>query len=75
MPHLSLNLYRRHHVALLPIPPAAADLVIGYMGVPYQNVDMTSHLQYLTVRNERGQELLDAGGWGARAAVAWRRRC
>lgn len=31
------------------------------MGVPYQNTDMTSHLQYLTVRNERGRELLDAG--------------
>lgn len=39
----------------------AADLVVGYMGVPYQNTDMTSHLQYLTVRNERGQELLDSG--------------
>lgn len=25
---------------------------VGYMGVPYQNVNMTSHLQYLTVRNE-----------------------
>lgn len=22
------------------------------MGVPYQGVDMTSHLQYVTVRNE-----------------------
>ncbi len=30
------------------------------MGVPYQNVDMTSHFQYVTVRNERGQELLDS---------------
>ncbi|KAI3423955.1 hypothetical protein D9Q98_009789 [Chlorella vulgaris] len=39
---------------------ATADLVVGYMGVPYQNTDMTSHLQYLTVRNERGQELLDS---------------
>jgi hypothetical protein len=25
---------------------------VGYMGVPYQGVDMTSHLQYITVRNE-----------------------
>lgn len=24
---------------------AAADLVIGYMGVPYQGTDMTSHMQ------------------------------
>lgn len=40
----------------------AADLVVGYMGVPYQGGDMTSHLQYLTVRNERGREMLEAGG-------------
>jgi len=33
---------------------------VGYMGVPYQKVDMTSHAQYLHVRNERGQEMLDA---------------
>jgi coenzyme F420-reducing hydrogenase beta subunit len=43
-------------------PNATADLVVGYMGVPFLNTDMTSHLQYLTVRNEAGQELLDAGG-------------
>ncbi|PSC76507.1 7-hydroxymethyl chlorophyll a chloroplastic [Micractinium conductrix] len=41
-------------------PNATADLVIGYMGVPYQGTDMTSHMQYLTVRNERGRELLDS---------------
>ncbi|KAL4421293.1 hypothetical protein ABPG75_010584 [Micractinium tetrahymenae] len=41
-------------------PNATADLVVGYMGVPYQNTDMTSHLQYLTVRNQRGQELLNS---------------
>ncbi|GAX72952.1 hypothetical protein CEUSTIGMA_g407.t1 [Chlamydomonas eustigma] len=41
-------------------PNALADLVVGYMGVPYQGVDMTSHQQYVTVRNERGQNLLDA---------------
>lgn len=45
----------------LPTPHAAADLVIGYMGVPYRGGDMTSHPQYLTVRNERGRELLDSG--------------
>ncbi|GBF89968.1 hypothetical protein Rsub_02674, partial [Raphidocelis subcapitata] len=41
-------------------PNALADLVVGYMGVPYQGVDMTKHMQYVTVRNERGRELLDA---------------
>ncbi|KAI7836528.1 hypothetical protein COHA_009628 [Chlorella ohadii] len=41
-------------------PNATADLVVGYMGVPYQGGDMTSHLQYMTVRNERGREMLDA---------------
>ena len=42
------------------------------MGVPYQNVDMTSHLQYLTVRNERGQELLDSGGCAGSCFLALR---
>ena len=32
---------------------AVADLVVGYMGVPYMKVDMTSHLQYVTVREPR----------------------
>eukprot|EP00873_Tetraselmis_striata_P001079 jgi/Tetstr1/421343/TSEL_012313.t1 len=41
-------------------PNALADLVVGYMGVPYYRVDMTAHPQYLTVRNERGAELLDS---------------
>lgn len=36
--------------------------VVGYMGVPYHNVEMTSHPQYVTVRNERGQEMLDSIG-------------
>lgn len=36
-----------------------ADMVVGYMGVPYENADMTSHPQYVTVRNERGREMLD----------------
>ena len=29
------------------------------MGVPYYNTDMTRHPQYITVRNDRGQEMLD----------------
>ncbi|GKD11729.1 7-hydroxymethyl chlorophyll a reductase, chloroplastic [Tanacetum coccineum] len=37
-----------------------ADLVVGYMGVPkYSGVSMTQHPQYVTVRNERGREMLD----------------
>ena len=28
------------------------------MGVPYYGVDMTSHPQYVTVRNGRGEEML-----------------
>ncbi|KAL8162854.1 hypothetical protein V2J09_014343 [Rumex salicifolius] len=36
-----------------------ADLVVGYMGVPkYPGVSMTQHPQYITVRNERGKEML-----------------
>jgi len=41
-------------------PNALADLVVGYMGVPYQGGAMTSHPQYCVVRNERGQEMMDA---------------
>lgn len=38
---------------------ALADLVVGYMGVPkYSGVSMTQHPQYITVRNERGREML-----------------
>ncbi|KAK9146293.1 hypothetical protein Sjap_006196 [Stephania japonica] len=38
---------------------ALADLVVGYMGVPkYDGVSMTRHPQYITVRNERGREML-----------------
>jgi len=33
--------------------------VVGYMGVPYYNTNMTSHPQYITIRNDRGQEMLD----------------
>ncbi|XP_066351915.1 7-hydroxymethyl chlorophyll a reductase, chloroplastic-like [Miscanthus floridulus] len=36
-----------------------ADLVVGYMGVPkYAGVSMTQHPQYITVRNDRGWEML-----------------
>ncbi|KAK6130517.1 hypothetical protein DH2020_035726 [Rehmannia glutinosa] len=39
---------------------ALADLVVGYMGVPkYAGVSMTQHPQYVTVRNERGKEMLN----------------
>ena len=34
--------------------------VVGYMGVPYYDTDMTSHPQYITVRNSRGAHMLDA---------------
>nr|GMD00432.1 7-hydroxymethyl chlorophyll A reductase, chloroplastic [Ipomoea batatas] len=38
---------------------ALADLVVGYMGVPkYAGISMTQHPQYVTVRNERGKEML-----------------
>ncbi|XP_058724327.1 7-hydroxymethyl chlorophyll a reductase, chloroplastic [Vicia villosa] len=38
---------------------ALADLVVGYMGVPkYPGISMTQHPQYITVRNERGREML-----------------
>jgi len=37
-----------------------ADLVVGYMGVPKSTgVNMTRHPQYVTIRNERGREMLD----------------
>ena len=32
--------------------------VVGYMGVPYYGGEMTTHPQYLTVRNSRGKEML-----------------
>jgi len=36
-----------------------ADLVVGYMGVPkYAGVSMMQHPQYITVRNDRGREML-----------------
>ncbi|CAL8990201.1 unnamed protein product [Prunus brigantina] len=36
-----------------------ADLVVGYMGMPkYSGISMTLHPQYVTVRNERGREML-----------------
>jgi len=37
-----------------------ADLVVGYMGVPSMDgVPMDKHPQYVTVRNARGQEMID----------------
>mmetsp|Transcript_18087 Transcript_18087/g.27130 ORF Transcript_18087/g.27130 Transcript_18087/m.27130 type:complete len:499 (+) Transcript_18087:30-1526(+) len=36
-----------------------ADLVVGYMGVPWQNKDMTQHQQTVVVRNSKGKEMLD----------------
>eukprot|EP00249_Psilotum_nudum_P006668 c19968_g1_i1 orf=208-1395(-) len=40
---------------------ALADLVVGYMGVPkYAGVKMSQHPQYITIRNKRGKEMLDA---------------
>ncbi|NET33252.1 MAG: hypothetical protein F6K19_14730 [Cyanothece sp. SIO1E1] len=36
-----------------------ADLVIGYMGVPYRNQPMTQHYQQVTIRNSKGQEMFD----------------
>lgn len=35
-------------------------LQIGYMGVPFLGGNMTAHPQYLVVRNERGQKMLDS---------------
>jgi 7-hydroxymethyl chlorophyll a reductase len=39
-----------------------ADVVVGYMGVPYQYRPMTEHDQQVLVRNDRGQEMLEAVG-------------
>lgn len=40
-------------------PNALADLVVGYMGVPYYDVPMTRHPQYVTVRNDKGKEMIE----------------
>jgi Coenzyme F420 hydrogenase/dehydrogenase, beta subunit C terminus len=41
---------------------AGADLVVGYMAVPWQNRDMTAHMQHVTVRcrsrSKRGESWL-----------------
>jgi hypothetical protein len=37
------------------------------MGVPYQGVDMTKHMQYVTVRNEVGRSIRRGGWLGAGA--------
>ena len=39
---------------------ALADVVVGYMAVPYRHVEMTKHATYVTVRNERGRELVES---------------
>jgi 7-hydroxymethyl chlorophyll a reductase len=36
-----------------------ADLVVGYMGVPYQNVPMTEHYQQITIRNQKGVQMFE----------------
>lgn len=36
-----------------------ADLVVGYMGVPYGHVPMTEHDQQVTIRNAKGQAIFD----------------
>jgi 7-hydroxymethyl chlorophyll a reductase len=36
-----------------------ADLVVGYMGVPYGNQPMTEHYQQVTIRNAKGREIFD----------------
>jgi len=36
-----------------------ADLVVGYMGVPWQNRDMNEHEQTVVVRNAKGSEMLE----------------
>eukprot|EP00879_Flechtneria_rotunda_P014646 GHRR01015305.1.p1 GENE.GHRR01015305.1~~GHRR01015305.1.p1 ORF type:complete len:238 (+),score=88.27 GHRR01015305.1:614-1327(+) len=43
-------------------PNALADLVVGYMGVPYNGGNMAQHPQYITIRNDRGREMLDLLG-------------
>ncbi|WIA38743.1 hypothetical protein OEZ86_002042 [Tetradesmus obliquus] len=43
-------------------PNALADLVVGYMGVPYNGSNMAQHPQYITVRNARGRAMLDCLG-------------
>jgi 7-hydroxymethyl chlorophyll a reductase len=43
-------------------PNAGADLVIGYMGVPFMGsaTPMSQHRQYATVRNSRGKEMMES---------------
>ena len=36
-----------------------ADIVVGYMGVPWLDVPMTGHPQHVVVRNSNGEEMLD----------------
>ena len=41
---------------------ALTDITVGYMAAPSEDVPMTQHWQYMTVRNERGRELVDLTG-------------
>jgi len=36
-----------------------ADVVVGYMAVPWRRMEMTKHATYVTVRNDRGREMVD----------------
>lgn len=54
-PPLAINL-----PTTIILPPASVVQVVGYMGVPYYNTDMVKHPQYITVRNSRGQEMMDS---------------
>ncbi|KAH9681437.1 7-hydroxymethyl chlorophyll a reductase [Citrus sinensis] len=55
---ININDMRIYVVQYLPYLKIS-DLVVGYMGVPkYTGISMTQHPQYITVRNERGKEML-----------------
>ncbi|KAH9650513.1 7-hydroxymethyl chlorophyll a reductase [Citrus sinensis] len=55
---INVNDMRIYVVQYLPYLKIS-DLVVGYMGVPkYTGISMTQHPQYITVRNERGKEML-----------------
>lgn len=41
---------------------ALTDITVGYMAAPSEDVPMTQHWQYMTVRNQRGQALVDLAG-------------
>ncbi|KAL2469565.1 7-hydroxymethyl chlorophyll a reductase [Abeliophyllum distichum] len=54
-----IHVFRAFSISCFDYTNALADLVVGYMGVPkYAGLSMTQHPQYVTVRNERGKEML-----------------